>query len=180
MGGYGPLLEPHEVVSRAAKVAKPLKSSTPAKLYVYETLLQGLAQHLQDMAAALRQLIQEQHAVVGQRHLARHRHVAPTDQLHIRDRLMCGAKRTGRDQGRAVAGEAGDAVEARGLDDLSRPHAQGAESRLLRARLRSIGPTGGAAAAGTSPGTARLSDEPTTNLYGYGLHMLRVRSEPSM
>jgi hypothetical protein len=43
MGGYGPLLVPPEVMSRAAKVAKPLKSRTPAKLYVYDTILERLA-----------------------------------------------------------------------------------------------------------------------------------------
>jgi hypothetical protein len=50
MGGYGPLLKPPEVVSRAAKVAKTLRSRTPAKLYVYDTLLERLAQDLQHMA----------------------------------------------------------------------------------------------------------------------------------
>jgi hypothetical protein len=65
LGGYCLLLEPPEVVSRAAKVAKRLKSRTPAKLYIYETLLQRLAQDLQDMAAALGPFIQEEHAVVG-------------------------------------------------------------------------------------------------------------------
>jgi hypothetical protein len=53
LGGYGPLLEPPEVVSCAAKVAKRLKSRTPAKLYVYETLLERLPQDLQDMASKL-------------------------------------------------------------------------------------------------------------------------------
>jgi hypothetical protein len=90
MGGHYPLLEPPTIVSRAAKVAKTLKSRTPAKIYVYDTLLERLAQDLQDMAAELRQLIQEEHAIMGQRHLARHRHVAPADPPHIRDRMMGG------------------------------------------------------------------------------------------
>ena len=64
-GGYGPLLEPPEVVSRAAKVARTLKSRTPAKLYVYETLLERLAPDLEDMAAALGGLIQEAYAIMG-------------------------------------------------------------------------------------------------------------------
>jgi hypothetical protein len=34
MGGYGPLLEPLAVVSRAAKVARRLRSRTPARLYL--------------------------------------------------------------------------------------------------------------------------------------------------
>src|SRR5262245_53139092 len=114
MGGYGPLLEPPEVVSRAAKVPKTLKSRTPAKLYIDETLLQGLAQNLQHMAAELRQLIQEQHAVVGQRHLAWQQHVAPADQPDVREGVMRGAKRAGRHQGGAVARAAGDTVDACG------------------------------------------------------------------
>jgi hypothetical protein len=47
------------------------------RLYVYGTLLARLAQDLDDMAAALGPCIQEKHAVAGQRHLARQRHVAP-------------------------------------------------------------------------------------------------------
>jgi hypothetical protein len=65
MGGYGPRLEPPEVMSRAAKVATTLTSRTPAKLYIDETLLERLAYHLQDVAAEFGQLIQEEHAVVG-------------------------------------------------------------------------------------------------------------------
>jgi hypothetical protein len=65
-----------------------------ARLYSYETLLERLAQDLEDMAAELGPCIQEEHAVVGQRHLARHRHVAPTDQPHIRARVVGG--RNGR------------------------------------------------------------------------------------
>jgi hypothetical protein len=35
------------------------------------------------MAAELARFIQEEQAMVGQRHLARHRHVAPADQARI-------------------------------------------------------------------------------------------------
>jgi hypothetical protein len=35
------------------------------------------------MAAELGAFIQEKHAMVGQRHVARHRHVAPADQPRI-------------------------------------------------------------------------------------------------
>jgi hypothetical protein len=82
-GGYYPLLEPPAVVSRAAKVATTLQSRSPAKLYVYETLLKRLAQDPEHMEAELWQLIQEEHAMVGQRHLARHRHLPPADHPHI-------------------------------------------------------------------------------------------------
>jgi hypothetical protein len=57
---------------------------------------------------------------VRQRHLARHRHLAAADQPRIGDGMMGRAKRAGRDQGRAGAGEAGDAMDARGLDGLTR------------------------------------------------------------
>src|SRR5262245_28400749 len=63
-GGYGSLLVLPEVVSRAAKVAKTLKSRTPARLYICEAVLQALAQDLADMTAELGQFIQEEHAVV--------------------------------------------------------------------------------------------------------------------
>jgi hypothetical protein len=66
VGGYCRLPKPTEVVSRAAKIAKTLKSRTPAKLYVYETLLQRLPQHFQDMAAELGEFIQKEHTIVGQ------------------------------------------------------------------------------------------------------------------
>jgi hypothetical protein len=38
----------------------------------YDTVLERLAQDLQDMAAELGQFIQEEHAIMGQRHFARH------------------------------------------------------------------------------------------------------------
>jgi hypothetical protein len=53
MGGNWPLLEPPEVVSRASKVAKTWKLNMPAKLYSYDTLFQGLAQHLQQGCATI-------------------------------------------------------------------------------------------------------------------------------
>jgi hypothetical protein len=69
-----------------------MRSRTPAKLYVYEVILKRLAQDLQDMAAALGPCIQEEHAMVGQRHVARHRHMAPADQPRIRDGIVGRAK----------------------------------------------------------------------------------------
>jgi hypothetical protein len=52
-----------------------------------------LVQDRQDITAELGEFIQEQDAILGQRHIARHRHMAATDQLHIRDGVMEGAKR---------------------------------------------------------------------------------------
>jgi hypothetical protein len=81
-----------------------------------------LAQDLKDMATELGQFIQEEHAIVGQRHVSRHRHVAPADQPRIRDGVVGRATRARRDQRRTVAGEAGDAVDTRGLKDFGQGH----------------------------------------------------------
>jgi len=47
------------------------------RLYLYETLLEGLAQPLEPVATALRPFIPQEDTVMRQRHLARHRHLAP-------------------------------------------------------------------------------------------------------
>ena len=75
--------EPLKVSSRAAKVARRLRSSTYAKLYVYDTLLKRWVQDLEDMPPALRPFIQEAPAVVRQRHLAPPGEVPAADQAHI-------------------------------------------------------------------------------------------------
>jgi hypothetical protein len=63
-----------------------------------------------------------QDLMMRQRHLARHRHVAPADQSRVREGLVGGAKRASRHQGGAVARGAGDAVDAGGLDGLGQGH----------------------------------------------------------
>jgi hypothetical protein len=60
--------------------------------------------------------------VVGQRHVARHRHVTPTDPSHVRDGLVGRPKRASRHQRGAGAGEAGDAVDTRRLNGLGEGH----------------------------------------------------------
>ena len=120
--GYWTRPDPLKLSSRAAKALKVLIFSMPARLYVYDTLLQRLPQNLQDVAAELGPFIQEEHAMVGQRHFARHRHVAPADQTRIREGVVWGATRAGRDRRHAVAGEAGDAVNPRGLNGLGEGH----------------------------------------------------------
>jgi hypothetical protein len=71
-------------------------------LYVYDTLLEGLAQDFQHVACALGQFIQEEHAVVRQRHFAGPRHLAAADQADVRYGVVwCGA-RHGRVGTRAV------------------------------------------------------------------------------
>jgi hypothetical protein len=88
IGGYYPLPDPLAVSSRLAKSAKSLRLRTLWRLYSCDTLLEWLSQDLQDVAAELRQFIQKEHAVVRQRHFARHRHMAPADQPDIRDGVM--------------------------------------------------------------------------------------------
>jgi hypothetical protein len=77
VGVYYVLPDRLTAITRRANSAKVWRSSTPARLYVYDTLLEGLPQDLQDVAAELGQFIQEEHAVVRQRHLARPRPVLP-------------------------------------------------------------------------------------------------------
>jgi hypothetical protein len=73
VGGYRPLRLSLKAIILKANSVKVLRSRTPARLYVYDTLLQRLAQDLQDMPPALRQFLQAAHAVMCPRHLARHR-----------------------------------------------------------------------------------------------------------
>jgi hypothetical protein len=81
--------------------------------YSYESLLKRLAQDLQDLAAELRQLIQEEDAVVGPRHFTWHWHLAAADQPDIRDGLVGRPQWTHDDTRGAVAGEPGDVVMMR-------------------------------------------------------------------
>ena len=86
------------------------------------SLLEGLARDLQDVAAELRPFIQKEHPMVRQRHLPGYRHLAPADQPHSRDRVVRGAERPRGDERRALAGEAGDAMDARGVEGFGEGH----------------------------------------------------------
>src|SRR5262247_3785647 len=99
------LPESLRVMTCAAKIARTLRFVMLSRLYVEDTLLERLPQDLQHMPAKLRQLIQEEHAIVRQRHLARPRHLAPADQPAIGDGVMRGATRADRHQCGAVACE---------------------------------------------------------------------------
>jgi hypothetical protein len=57
MGSYDTRPAPLTVSSQLAKLTKSQRFMTLWRLYVYDTLLKRLTQDLQDMAAALRQLI---------------------------------------------------------------------------------------------------------------------------
>ena len=95
---------------------------TCGRLSVYNTLLQRLAQDLEHMTAAPWEFIQKEHAMVGQRHLRRHGQLTAADQPRIRDGVVGGAKGSGPDPRCAVAGEAGDAVDPRGLNGFGEGH----------------------------------------------------------
>jgi hypothetical protein len=72
--------------TRAMPSDRTTSAATPmmcGRLSRYDALLERLGQDIEDMAAELGQFIQEAHAMMGQRHVAGHRHVAPTAQPHI-------------------------------------------------------------------------------------------------
>jgi hypothetical protein len=58
VGGYGAFAA-LTVITFAAKATKLLRFSTLARLYLENTLLEGLAQDLEDMAAELGEFIQQ-------------------------------------------------------------------------------------------------------------------------
>jgi hypothetical protein len=74
------------------------------------------------MAAAFGQFIQEEHAVVRQRHVARHRHVAAAAPPHMRNGVMGGASRASRHQRGAGTGEAGEAMDGDGVEGFREGH----------------------------------------------------------
>jgi hypothetical protein len=52
------------------------------------TIFQGLPEHLQDVTAARRPCIQEEHVVMRQRDLPRQRHLAAPGPPHLGDRVV--------------------------------------------------------------------------------------------
>jgi hypothetical protein len=71
VGGYRALLACFPASIRLANAANVWRSMTCGRLYSYDTLLERLAQDLQDVAAALRLFIQEASAAVRPSDLAR-------------------------------------------------------------------------------------------------------------
>jgi hypothetical protein len=96
-------------MARAAQSVKLFRYWTPARWFCSAPLFKGLPQDLENMTPALRQLIQQAHAMVRLRHLARPRHLASTDQPHIQHGLVGGARRAGGYDGCLPAGEPGGA-----------------------------------------------------------------------
>jgi hypothetical protein len=82
------------------------------------SIVEELAQDLEDIASTLREPIQKEKPVVYQRHVAAQRHLPAADQPRIRDGLVGRATRAGDDQRRAIAGAAGDAVDAGGVESF--------------------------------------------------------------
>jgi hypothetical protein len=64
------------------------------------------------MPSARGELIEAEDTMVGQRHLARHGHLAPADQPPSGHGLVGSAERPGKDDDGAPPGKAGDAREA--------------------------------------------------------------------
>jgi hypothetical protein len=81
---------------------------------LYETLLERQPQDLKHMARELRELIEEEDAMMRQRHFARHGDLATTEQSGIGNGVMRGAKGPAGDEGGAYASEPGDVIDARG------------------------------------------------------------------
>jgi hypothetical protein len=98
MGSYWTRPEWLPASNRLAKVAISRRLKTLCRLYLHDTLFKGLTQHLQDMSAELRQFIQQEHAMMCQRDLARHRDLAAPDQPDIGDGvlpLLCALETSG-------------------------------------------------------------------------------------
>jgi hypothetical protein len=110
VSGYRALPESLTDITRIAKSAKLLRSRTPAKLYLYDTLPKRLSQDLEDMPPELRQFIQEENAVVCQRYLARPGEVPAANPPHVRHRLVWRPQWTHNDARSAGAGEHGGVV----------------------------------------------------------------------
>jgi hypothetical protein len=121
-------------IIRLANCAKIRRFRTCGRSYLYDTLLERVAQYLQHVAAARRQRIPKAHAMVGPRPLARHGHLPTTDQPHVRDGVVRGAKWAGSDEGGTVAGEAVNTVDA----VVSRASARVMSGRMVVSRRANL------------------------------------------
>ncbi len=86
----------------------------------HDLVLDRLPQHLEDAVAELRQLVEEEHAAVAERDLARPGDAPATDQARLRDRVVGSAERPRRDERRVARQHAGHAVHLRRLQRLGR------------------------------------------------------------
>ena len=81
-------------------------------------LLERLAQHLEDTPSEFGQLVEEQHAVVGQRHLARTRRLSAADQRHLRGEVVRSPEGAQRHQSAGKAALPGYGMDLRRLEGL--------------------------------------------------------------
>ena len=84
IASYHALPTGSEVMSRAAKTTNAWTSRTLTRWSCGDPIIERLPQGLEHTRFALRELIEEEDAMVGQRHLARHWHMAVADQPRIR------------------------------------------------------------------------------------------------
>ena len=104
---------------------------------VEDPILERLSQDFEDMALELGQLIQEQQAMVRQRHLARHGQLTTAEHAHSGDRLVRGPERTGSEEG----GASGDTRGPGGLEGLGQTH-RGPDGGAALYQSRRAGPRG--------------------------------------
>ena len=82
----------------------------------HRAVFERLAQHFERLAVELGQLVEEEHAVVGERDLARRGRRAAADQAGVADRVMRRAERADGQQRLARLQAADRTVDARGFD----------------------------------------------------------------
>jgi hypothetical protein len=92
-GGYRARTASLTAMTHRANATKMLRFSTPARLYLCDTLLERLAQHFEHMAAELEEFIEVENTVARQRPLSPQRHLASSDQPHLRDCWVRGTTR---------------------------------------------------------------------------------------
>ncbi len=83
------------------------------------TVFKGLAKHLKDTTGELRQLIEEQNAIVSERDFAWLRIGAAADKGHLRDGVVGGAEGTLTDEAGVATELAGNGVYLCGLKALA-------------------------------------------------------------
>jgi hypothetical protein len=96
------------VFTRAANAVNATRSMRSGRLHVCEALLERLPQHFEHVPLELGKLIKQEHTMMGQRHLARHGHLA-ADQRHVGNGLVGRTIRPRGDKGGTRPGETGDA-----------------------------------------------------------------------
>ena len=105
-------------------------------------VLQGLAQHLQNVLLEFGKLVEEEDAVVGEAHLSGARIGAAADESGVRNGVMGVTKRAPADEGLALGEKADDGVDLRRLQGLGEAH--GGEDRRQAPGEHRLAAAGGA------------------------------------